>query len=115
MQDLLAKLLVTSDASALNDARSLAAGGVLAPADVAKIAKDSKISRLGSVTKNLPLSNALNVYDMATDQEKEQLKPILLRKVAAYQKTERVKQTALERRRMDTRLAKFGAEMQSEE
>ncbi|MFZ1010637.1 MAG: hypothetical protein WAN65_27610 [Candidatus Sulfotelmatobacter sp.] len=69
---------------------------------------DSKVSRLVSVTKNLPLSNALDVYEMATDQEKEQLKPVLLRKVAAYQKTERMKQTALERQRMDARLAKLG-------
>jgi hypothetical protein len=86
----------------------LAAGGILAPSDVQKIAKASKTSRLVSVTKNLPLSNALDVYDMATDQEKEQLKPILLRKVASYQKTERMKQTVLERQRMDSRLAKFG-------
>jgi len=97
------------DTSAINEAKQLAAGGVLAPADVGKILKDSKVSRLESVTKGLPLSNALNVYDMATDQEKEQLRQILLRKVASYQKTERMKQTALERQRMDTRLAMFGA------
>ena len=86
----------------------------MAPSDVAKIAKDFKGSRLVSVTKNLPLSNALGVYDMAIDQEKEQLKPVLLRKVMSYQKTERRKQTVIERQRMDSRLAKFGAEQPSE-
>jgi hypothetical protein len=46
---------------------------------------------------------------MATDQEKDQLKPVLLRKVMSYQKSQRMKQTALERLRMDIRLAKLGS------
>jgi len=102
--------LRSGDTSALNDARSLAAGGILAPADVGKIMKDSKLSRLASVTKGLPLSNALDVYDMATTQERQELSPIMLKKVATFHKTERQKLTPLERGRLDTRLAKtFGA------
>jgi hypothetical protein len=73
------------DASALNDARSLGEGG----ADVAKIANDSKVSGQVSIAKN------------AT-----QARPTA--EGAAYQKTERMNQTALERQRMDTRLVKFG-------
>jgi hypothetical protein len=71
------------------------------------------VSRLVSLTKGLPLSNALDVYDMATNRDKEQLKPILLRKVAAYQTTGRMKQTALERQRMGSRLAILGSPVQS--
>lgn len=93
----------------------MAAGGVLAPADAAKIAKDSRGSWLVSVTKNLPLSNALDVYDMATTKEHQELAPIMLRKVALFHKTERQKLTELERNRIGTRLAKLGSLAQPQE
>jgi hypothetical protein len=44
--------------------------------------------RLVSSIRSLPMSSTLDVWDRATNAEREQLAPVMLRKIAAFRKTE---------------------------
>jgi hypothetical protein len=104
--------LRSGDTGAMNDVRAASQGGLLAPDDVKKIAKDSKVSRLQSVVKSLPMSNALDVWDKATNAEREQLAPVVLKKMVAFRKTEHAKLTEPEQNRMNIRMAKLVNDIQ---
>jgi hypothetical protein len=93
------------------DVQQGARAGVLSRADVKKTTTDSQVTRLQSVVKNLSLTNALDVSDMATDDERQQLAPLILKKVSNFRKTEQEKWTPAERQRMDTRLARWSADL----
>ena len=103
--------LRSGDNSAINDVQQGFNTGQLAPDDVKKVLADAKVSRLESVVKHLPLSNALEIWDLATNQERAQLAPILVKKMAIYHKTEQHKLTSAERSHMDSRMAKMAAEV----
>jgi len=105
----------SGDQSAMNDVNSAAQTGMLAPDDVKKIMTDSRVSRLQSVTKNLPMSNALDVWDKATNAEREQLAPVILKKMVAFRKTDNQKLTAPEQSRMNVRLAKLVNDIQQKQ
>jgi hypothetical protein len=102
----------SGDQSAMNDVQSAAQTGMLAPDDVKKIMTDSRVSRLQSVTKNLPMSNALDVWDKASNAERSDMAPALIKKMVAFRKTENQKLTEPERNRMNTRLAKLVNDIQ---
>jgi hypothetical protein len=104
--------LRSGDTGAMNDVQAASQGGLLAPDDVKKIAKDSKSTRLQSVVKSLPMSNALDVWDKATNAERDSLAPVILKKMVAFRKTENHKLTAPEQSRMNVRLAKLVNDIQ---
>jgi hypothetical protein len=93
------------DQSALEDMRSQYLQGKLAPHDVQSILKGAKTTRLASIINRLPMSNALDVWNLTTNDEREKVAPIMLKKMVSFQKTERQNLTPAERGRIDTRLA----------
>lgn len=103
--------LRNGDPSTQADVQQALAEGEISTDDAKKILKDSRVSRLESITHNLPLSDALDIWDKSTDEERAKLAPILAKKMATYRSTEQHKQTPTERNRMNIRTAKMAGEM----
>jgi hypothetical protein len=57
------------------------------------------------------MSDVADVWDRETNQEREQMAPVVLKKMEAFRKTEYQKLTAVERGRMSIRLAKVFNDM----
>jgi hypothetical protein len=98
--------LRNGDQAALADAQRMIQSGQLAPSDAQPIIKTSQTPRLVSSIRSLPMFSTLEVWDAATDQERQQLGPTMIRKMAAFRKLEYQKLTPVERERVDVRLAK---------
>ena len=94
------------DQTALTELKAGVANGSLAPSDVKTVMNGAQKTRLQAVLTSLPMSDALDVYDRATNAERDQIGPTLLKKMAQFQRTERQKLTPFERDQIDTRLAR---------
>jgi hypothetical protein len=103
--------LRSGDKSAMGDVQTMVQGGLLAPADAKKIVAGGQTTRLISSVRSLPMSNVADVWDKATNQEREQMAPVMLKKMEAFRKTEYQKLTQMERSRMNIRLAKVFNDM----
>jgi hypothetical protein len=103
--------LRNGDKSAIADMNNMLQRGLLAPADAKTIMASSQTSRLVSTLRSLPMSNTLDVWDRATNAERDQLAPVMIKKMAAFRKTEYQKLTQVERDRMNVRLAKVFHDM----
>lgn len=94
------------DQSAMSDAMKLYQNGKLSLHDLETIQKGARTTRLASIVNRLPMSNALDVWDLATNQERTELYPTILKKMLNFQKSEREKLTPVDRGNIDDRLAK---------
>ena len=97
--------LRNGDKSAMDDARNDLAKGVLKPYDFKQIASNAGKSRLESVINRLPMADSIDVWNLANNAEREQMSPVMLKKIMDFRKTEPLKYTANQRNRIDTRIA----------
>ena len=95
------------DPTAWNEALDKYKAGQLTQSDVKQIMTESQKTRLESSTKNLPLANSLDVWDRATDKEREKLAPIMGKKMQEFATHGAQKLTEPERLRIATRTTKL--------
>jgi hypothetical protein len=99
------------DRDAVRDINNDVQDNQLAPADVRQILKAAKQTRLQAIVNRLPMDQALDVWDKATNDEREQLHTIMAKKMISYRRTESQKLTPGERGPMDVKLAKVYNDM----
>lgn len=76
--------------------------GTLTKQDVARARVSSKVDPVARATRNLSLDQALNVYDVATPDEKKSLRPVIARKAREIQQEpDKEKREALRQRLHD--------------
>jgi hypothetical protein len=90
--------------AALELRRELQSGSV-SVTDYQRAMKGATVSRLQSVVNRLPMMDAIDVWNQSTKDEREQLTPIMVKKIADFRRTEGRKYTVGERNRMDTKIA----------
>jgi hypothetical protein len=54
----------------------------MTPRDYVSILRDSRVNPLVKGFKSATIEQAIKVWDIASDEEKSQLRPVLLRKIA---------------------------------
>ena len=62
--------------------------GTITRQQAERVLKESRMSPLAARIVNLPISDALDVYDIATTQEKSQLQQLMIKKVEQFAKTQ---------------------------
>ncbi len=97
--------LRNGDKSAMAEAQNDLSKGVLTPYDFKQIASNASKSRLESVLNRLPMADSVDVWNLANNTEREQMSPVMLKKIMNFRKTESQKLTANQRNRIDTRIA----------
>jgi hypothetical protein len=80
--------------------------------DDLKIEADFRLTRLHSLVKSLRIGGALDVWDKVTNEEREKLAPIILRKMIRFRKTGHMTLTQTEQDRINIRLAKLVNDIQ---
>src|SRR5262249_28174256 len=53
-----------------------------------RVLKESKLSALGARVQSLPIADALDVYEIATSQERAELHNLMMKKVEGFSKTQ---------------------------
>ena len=99
------------DPTAQQELQTKFAQGALSPDDVKSIQAGAQGTRLTGTVGRLPMSDVLDVWNLATNDERKRMLPTVVKKMAAFRKTEYQKLTPAERNQMDTRLAKVTPEM----
>lgn len=95
------------------DMQRAVVNGEMAPADVRQALKASQSPRLTAVVNRLPISDAINVWNISTNAERQELAPTLIKKMASFRKTEQMKMTPAQQAEMNVKLAKVYNDMSS--
>jgi len=106
--------LRSGDQRALRDMQVALEKGEIAPNDAKEIIAGARRTRLQAVVNRLPMEQAIDVWNLATNAERDQLAPIMAKKMASYRRREAQRLTPAERGRMDVKLAKVFDDMVSE-
>jgi hypothetical protein len=62
--------------------------GTISRQQAERVIKESRLSPLAARLVNLPINDALDVYEIATSQEKTQLQPLMMKKIEQFGKTQ---------------------------
>lgn len=99
------------DQSVAEELQKQMAAGEISSSDFRNIIDGAKRSRLQSVVNRLNMSNAIDVWNLATNDEREGIAPIIAKKMFSFRRSEAQKLTPSERARMDVKLAKVFYDM----
>ena len=93
------------DVSALADLHREVLQGKIPMSSYRQVLKGSQQSRLSSTINRLPMSDAIDVWNLSTNDERGVIGPVMMKKIMDFRNTEQQRLTPAERARMDVKLA----------
>jgi hypothetical protein len=103
--------LRNKDKTTIADIQAQTKAGNLAPADVRSIYAAAKNSRLESSIAHLPVDDAIDVWNLATNDERNAIAAEVTKRIGAYRRTEFQKLTPAARKQTDSRIIKLIPEL----